>query len=131
MTFYRQKDCHALCSKFMIGPDGTHHVRECRHSKARPHHGPENQKSIWLWVLGTFGMPKEERSFERMFEEIDELRDAPLENRQEECADVLICMYAYASSAGFDLQQAVNDKMKVNRARKWKVHGDGTGHHET
>jgi NTP pyrophosphatase (non-canonical NTP hydrolase) len=46
-----------------------------------------------------------------------------------EMADVVITMYAAAASIGGDLHAEIDRKMQVNRKRKWKLHGDGTGQH--
>jgi NTP pyrophosphatase (non-canonical NTP hydrolase) len=46
-----------------------------------------------------------------------------------EAADVLIVLYGVAGMRGFDLHAEVDRKMAVNRARKWKANGDGTGYH--
>jgi hypothetical protein len=46
-----------------------------------------------------------------------------------EAADVLIVLYGVAGMRGFDLHAEVDKKMAVNRNRKWKANGDGTGYH--
>ncbi len=46
-----------------------------------------------------------------------------------EAADVLIVLYGVAHMLGFDLHAEVEKKMAINRARKWKANGDGTGYH--
>jgi NTP pyrophosphatase (non-canonical NTP hydrolase) len=46
-----------------------------------------------------------------------------------EAADVLIVLYGVAGMRGFDLHAEVDRKMAVNRARRWKANGDGTGYH--
>lgn len=46
-----------------------------------------------------------------------------------EAADVLIVLYGVAHMRGFDLHEQVDKKMLVNRSRKWKANGDGTGYH--
>lgn len=46
-----------------------------------------------------------------------------------EAADVAIVLFGLAELVGFDLQAEVDKKMAVNRARKWKANGDGTGYH--
>lgn len=46
-----------------------------------------------------------------------------------EAADVLIVLYGLAAMRGFDIHEEVDRKMKINRSRKWKANGDGTGYH--
>lgn len=46
-----------------------------------------------------------------------------------EAADVLIVLLGVAHMRGFDLWEEVSKKMAVNRARRWKANGDGTGYH--
>lgn len=46
-----------------------------------------------------------------------------------EAADVLIVLSGVAHMLKFDLQAEVDKKMVVNRARRWKANGDGTGYH--
>lgn len=46
-----------------------------------------------------------------------------------EAADVLIVLYGIAGMRGFDLHAEVDRKMAINRARRWKANGDGTGYH--
>jgi NTP pyrophosphatase (non-canonical NTP hydrolase) len=46
-----------------------------------------------------------------------------------EAADVLIVLYGVAGMRGLDLHAEVDRKMAVNRARRWKANGDGTGYH--
>jgi hypothetical protein len=46
-----------------------------------------------------------------------------------EAADVLIVLYGLAGMRGFDLHAEVDRKMAINRARRWRANGDGTGYH--
>ena len=46
-----------------------------------------------------------------------------------EAADVEIVLRGLAQLHGFDLQAEVDKKMAINRARRWKANGDGTGYH--
>jgi hypothetical protein len=46
-----------------------------------------------------------------------------------EAADVFIVLAGLAHTRNFDLQQEVGRKMAVNRQRRWKANGDGTGQH--
>lgn len=46
-----------------------------------------------------------------------------------ECADVLITLYRVAEVLRGDLHWGVDDKMKINRAREWRIVGPGIGQH--
>jgi NTP pyrophosphatase (non-canonical NTP hydrolase) len=96
----------------------------------------ENQRTISVWAAKTFGYPTEERAIKRMLEEVEELKniDAKDYNKSfdeisNECADILITLYQVANVFSFDLHKCVDHKMEINRARKWKIAGDGTGQH--
>jgi NTP pyrophosphatase (non-canonical NTP hydrolase) len=96
----------------------------------------ENQKTISEWAEKTFGYVAPERSISRMLEEVEELKNINLSNEKSsfnevsnECADIFITMCQIASTWGFNLQACVDHKMQINRARKWKIAGDGTGRH--
>jgi hypothetical protein len=116
--------------------------RECIHVKRRlvelENKRPlvENQKTISEWATKTFGYPTPERSIARMLEEVEELQRINLFDHKHsfdevsnECADIYITMCQIASTFGFDLHACVDHKMSINRARKWKIAGDGTGQH--
>lgn len=96
----------------------------------------ENQKSICDWAHETFGnATATTKIVDRFFEEVVELRlnafTVPYftQHIQDECADCLIMLYQVAGAYGFDLQEVVDEKMKINRERKWHTTGDGTGQH--
>ena len=104
----------------------------------------ENQRTISDWALDTFGKCSQYVAYDRTRKEFAELTDlletfsyltreqcaAKINDVANECADVLITLYRLADVSGFDLHEAVDHKMKINRARKWKVNPDGTGQHE-
>ena len=46
-----------------------------------------------------------------------------------EAADVAILLHRLVALMGSDLSAEVDAKMQINRARKWKAAGDGTGGH--
>lgn len=78
----------------------------------------------------------EAEAYRRMtLEEISERGWHSLPGRREpdkilaEAADVLIVLYGLAHMRGFDLHAEVDRKMAVNRSRRWKANGDGTGYH--
>lgn len=98
----------------------------------------ENQKTISEWAVKTFGYSTGKRSIDRMIEEVEELKEIDIDKDisgvhfdkvSNECADILITLYQVASTFGFQLDQAVDHKMDINRHRKWKIAGDGTGQH--
>lgn len=94
----------------------------------------ETQATIAAWAEETFGPVAEPaRLAERAMLEMEELREAlscgSKEDAAHEMADILILLYRAAEETGIDLHQAVNEKMTINRARKWRAAGDGTGSH--
>ena len=107
----------------------------------------ENQETIGDWGDATFGtayspMIIGARANTEMAELIRELAVAPampLSIRKDqpeafarvasEAADVLVLLYRLAHTCGFDLHEALNAKMLINRTRVWKKDHDGTGHH--
>lgn len=85
----------------------------------------ETFDTIRQWAHDTFGVAAPERTIDRANEEMVELIDA--EDPQhivEEAADVVITLCNLPG-----LAEAIEAKMKVNRARKWLICGDGTGYH--
>ena len=117
----------------------------------------ETQKSIAAWAKATFpgGNDRSHVHPLRLLEEAVELCRATGANRIEiastvnrimgkftdpyrdpepakvpaEIADVAILLDVLADRWEVDLQAEKNAKMKINRARIWICHGDGTGHH--
>lgn len=95
----------------------------------------ENQESIEAWRVKTFGPTASAvHIVHRARLEMDELlfaasRPKPPGEIVEEAADVVIILMGVAAVCGLDLMEAVDVKMAVNRLRKWKPAGDGTGHH--
>lgn len=88
----------------------------------------ETFDTIRDWAVSTFGPAAIARTIDRANEEMTELLEAEGIRDEaevlEEAADVVITL---ANLPG--LQAAVNAKMAKNRARQWKVMGDGTGYH--
>lgn len=82
----------------------------------------ETLETIAAWCEETFGPIEPARIAERAAEEMDELRAEP--TRVEEAADVVIVLSRYPG-----LWAEVQRKMAVNRQRKWRLMGDGTGYH--
>ena len=98
----------------------------------------ETQASIGQWREDTFGPIIGHALDGRVADEMKEMGEAliahlsdaaPDYTVMEEMADVLITMFAWAEHHGLDLLEHVDKKMAINRARKWRRHGDGTGQH--
>lgn len=96
----------------------------------------ETQRTICDWADKTFGFSKDPRStIERMLKEVRELEDkmesgaATYEELSDEMADVFITGYRVFDMLGYNAQACIDHKMEINRARKWKKNGDGTGQH--
>lgn len=95
----------------------------------------ETQSSISTWATETFG-PSENnmrvatRANEEMSELLKELsiHDSS-EKSFEEAADVVIVLYRLFERNGRSLQDEINHKMAINRARDWKLDGTGHGYH--
>lgn len=84
--------------------------------------------TIRQWTHDTFGIATPTRTVFRACEEFDELMEAAglnnLDEMMNEAADVVITL---CNPPG--LGEAIDRKMAKNRARTWKVMGDGTGYH--
>jgi hypothetical protein len=94
----------------------------------------ETQSSISGWGEETFGpvanpVALAKRASIEMDELIEALEKGDTEEAAHETADVLILLNRLGTTLGFELADAVDTKMKVNRARQWIPAGDGTGRH--
>ena len=94
----------------------------------------ETQSSISGWGEETFGPVSDPVALARrasieMDELIEALEKGDTEEAARETADVLVLLNRLGTTLGFDLSDAVDAKMKVNRARHWVPAGDGTGRH--
>lgn len=111
----------------------------------------ETQETIVAWAEKTFGETNPQAAFKRCAMEFAELAEAmgydglakviklglqyepgrpPLRvPAAKECADVAITLYRVASTLESHLHDAIDDKMVINRGRKWKITGDGVGVH--
>lgn len=94
----------------------------------------ETSKSIRAWGDETFGKVSNLSALvARARGELDELdlaiRADDAAEIGREAADVVILLHRLVALAGMDLTAEVDAKMAVNRARKWKAAGDGTGGH--
>lgn len=85
----------------------------------------ETIESINQWADETFGPCTLDAARRRVKDEMLELYSAVTNQAiLEEAADVWITL---ARIPG--LQEEVNRKMVINRGRKWRLNGDGTGYH--
>lgn len=110
----------------------------------------EAQDTIAAWAIATFGQPVSvhilaERANKEMLKLLRATNlaarpgaiETPVEAKEfaveiaGECADVLIVLYQIAEQCGIDLHGAVDQKMNINRSRKWSVAGNGTGQHSS
>lgn len=93
----------------------------------------ETQQSIsdWADAVGIKSDPKRaiERAGEELQEAIDALATGSATHAGVELADVVICLHVAASKLGVDLQELIDAKMKINRARKWRVDESGCAYH--
>src|SRR5262249_4311917 len=94
----------------------------------------ENQRSVSDWATKTFGNPTPEVAVRRLLKEAYELEKkieegCSHEEIADEVADIFITGYKVFDVIGYQATACVDHKMEINRARKWKLHGDGTGQH--
>lgn len=89
-------------------------------------------EAINEWQLATFGPATPQRAWSR-FEELIEADCEPSEpaaKLAEEAADVVITLVGWVQArTGLDLAEAVERKMRTNRAREWRLDGQGCGYH--
>ena len=94
----------------------------------------ETSQTICEWGDATFGAPQDLTVLvTRARLEMDELeqaiREGDMSEAGREAADVVILLHRLVGLLGMELSEQVDTKMKVNRARKWRASGDGTGGH--
>jgi NTP pyrophosphatase (non-canonical NTP hydrolase) len=92
----------------------------------------ETSITIREWGDATFGAVRDLSALiARARGELDELDQAVRANDPaeigREAADVAILLHRLVALAGMDLAEQVDAKMTVNRARRWRAAGDGTG----
>lgn len=119
----------------MVGPGGC----ESGYLNHEPRRvilsGNETQLSVTRWAIETFGEAGSNlRVAVRANEEMSELlRCLSIEDENpkapEEIADIIIILCRLCSRFGVDLQDEVDRKMIINRARQWKKDGSGHGYH--
>lgn len=104
-----------------------------------------DQMRVNDWQDKTFGLANrdplaDKGVMDKLEEEIGELRKAlvqyqndPSEARlrevQVETADCQLLLYHMAGVVGFNIQPFLDEKMRVNEARKWNVSEGGSGKH--
>ena len=95
----------------------------------------ETSASIAQWAEATFGpVDSLDRLVTRAQQELTELREALARNSTplaiaHEAADVTIFLHRLCALVGHDLNRAVDEKMSINRERRWQLSGDGVGQH--
>ena len=98
-------------------------------------HAFETTASIASWANTTFGQATNSTAMAiRANEEMAELlskcaRNAGSCSILDECADVIIVLARLVDYYGSSISEIVNQKMAVNRQRRWVVDGNGHGHH--
>lgn len=94
----------------------------------------ETSASIAVWGAETFG-PVSDFSVltaraRLEFEELEAaVRAGDAEEIGKEAADVMILLHRLCGLIGCDLAAQVDQKMQINRARRWIKNGDGVGRH--
>jgi len=94
----------------------------------------ETSQTIREWGDATFGAPHDlivlvTRARLEMDELEQAIREGDMFEAGREAADVVILLHRLVGLLGMELSEQVDAKMKVNRARKWRAAGDGTGGH--
>ncbi|MEP3889740.1 MAG: nucleotide pyrophosphohydrolase [Hellea sp.] len=95
----------------------------------------ESSQSISAWGTEAFGDAASVKAYAiRAQEELAELIEAiedgePDKNIAHEAADVTILLHRITGTLGLELYSAVNEKMAINRKRKWTPDGNGVGQH--
>lgn len=98
----------------------------------------ETSDTIAAWRQSTFGsLPiglEVQTIFERAQKEWSELvlsllHDPTDPKNAAEAVDVIIVLAGLFPIFGKDMHAEIDAKMKINRARRWVVNGDGTGQH--
>jgi NTP pyrophosphatase (non-canonical NTP hydrolase) len=94
----------------------------------------ETQQSISQWADETFGPVKNPitsitRINKEVAEILHEMAAHPNYFPEEELADIAIVLYRVATVAGVDLHACIDEKMKINRNRRWRLDGSGHAQH--
>lgn len=92
---------------------------------------------IGEWQSKTFGKVVPKGQLKKLSDEASELKiqfllhhNKATEKVRHEAADVAIVLLGFCERMGFDLSQAIAEKMEINRSRKWGARKeDGTYQH--
>ncbi|GAM98519.1 hypothetical protein U91I_02154 [alpha proteobacterium U9-1i] len=95
----------------------------------------ETSASIAQWGAETFGEVADLTVLTQRarieFEELEHaVRAGDVDEIGREAADVMILLHRLVGLVGKDLASEVDAKMQINRARRWRLSGDGVGQHE-
>ena len=96
----------------------------------------ESSETIAQWGSETFGDAASVKAYAvRAQEELAELIKAIEKGETDkniafEAADVTILLHRVTGSLGLELYGAVDEKMTLNRERKWTRDGNGVGQHK-
>jgi NTP pyrophosphatase (non-canonical NTP hydrolase) len=95
----------------------------------------EFQNEIGAWGDTTFPQSTPDTVLAHFWEEAQEFTAESLSigrgtvhRREEEAADVLLLLLHFAHKTGFSLMDAAENKMTINRKRKWKTEPEPAGH---
>ena len=91
----------------------------------------ETPESVRQWADATFGPAEIATQVDRAQEELRELIHAVYSDYSDEqiameAADVVICLYRVIAALS---PTAIEDKMRINRARTWNVTKEGVAQH--
>lgn len=95
----------------------------------------ESSKTIAQWGTQAFGDAASVKAYAiRAQEELAELIEAietgqPPKEIAHEAADVAILLHRITGTLGLELYSAIDEKMAINRVRKWTPDGNGVGQH--
>lgn len=98
-------------------------AEQWRNALASKDQSKETWESINQWCDDTFGKASVPDIIKRAKEEFEELEE-PDADHAIEAADVVICLCRVPGFA-----EALKRKMAINRRRKWRTDGNGTGYH--
>lgn len=133
-----EESLHCLLHHPRRAVDGQANVCDlsvCKFYAPPPTPVSETQESIRAWAEETFGTTGTNMQVAcRANQEMAELlmclsRDDNDPKAGEEAADVEIVLMRLFDRLKMTMQGAIDAKMKINRARKWKLDGHGHGYH--
>lgn len=91
--------------------------------------GSENQTRVARWAEETFGVTTMAEKLTKLSEEFDELKQATENDKPWEAADMVIILLQIAEQCGQSLAKRIDDKMKINRSRRWIKNDAGVWRH--